>query len=654
MKNKLKHSKLFEPAKIGNVKLRNRLVMLPMGTAYANAAGEVTQRTIDHYVERAKGGVGLITVGNISPHYPNALNQLVLDSDWFLMGHYELVEKVHAQGAKINAQLNCPGRQKYPDALRPGEELVSSSALPTRFLGKIYPTPKPLSKHDIYISIERYVKAAERAKRVGYDMVELHGAHGYLINQFMSPFMNSRTDEFGGSLENRMRFALELIEAMRQSLGQDFPIGFRLSADEFVPGGITLEESPAIAQMLEGAGVAYISVSGAVFESLHKYVCLMRDPEGWKKYLWEAIKKVVKVPIIGGGGLRRPDFCERLLGERKMDFVGLARPLLADPQWPVKAMEGRVEDIRLCISCNECLYGSARRRQGGGARRCAVNAASGREREFAEVIPAPAPKKVMIIGGGPGGMEAARIAAMRGHKVILYDKGQTLGGQLLLAGKPQSKKKVLYFRDYLVNQLRKMDVKVELGIKVTPELVQELKPDAVVVATGAEPITPDIPGIDGKKVVSAWNLLEDKVKPEKEKVVVIGGGIVGSEVADYLLEKQNTVIIIEQLPSIASDMEPTNRAGMMERFVERDVSILTGRKVASISEKGVQVVNLDNGQAESVDGDRIVIAMGARPVGALKEALEGRVPELHAAGDCNQPRVIIEAVYEGSLVGRQI
>ncbi|MFH1350085.1 MAG: FAD-dependent oxidoreductase [Pseudomonadota bacterium] len=654
MNTKLAYPKLFEPTRIGKVKLKNRLVMLPMGTAFAALSGEVTQRTMDHYVERAKGGIGLITVGNLSPYYPNALNQLVLDSDWVLMGQYELVEKVHAHGAKIVGQLNYPGRQKYIEALRPGEELVSSSALPMKFMGKFYATPKALSKGEIYMFIERYVKAAERAKRVGYDMVELHGAHGYLISQFMSAFMNNRTDEFGGPLENRMRFTLELIKAMRQALGPDFPIGFRLSADEFVPGGISLEESIPIAKMLEEAGVAYISVSVAVFETLHKYVDIMKYPEGWKEYLWEAIKKAVKIPIIGGGGLKHPDFCERLLKKNKMDFIGLARPLLADPYWPNKALEGKVEDIRLCISCNECLYGSTRRRQGGGARRCAVNAVFGREREFAEVIPAPVPKKVMVIGGGPAGMEAARIAAQRGHKVTLYDKGEALGGQLNLASKPQSKKKVLWLRDYLVTQLKKLDVEVKLGVEVTPELVKQSKPDAVVVATGAEPIIPNIPGIKGKRVVNAWDLLQDKVKPRKKKVAVIGGGIVGCEVAEYLLEMENTVTIIEQLPSVAPDMEPTNKLVMMEGFEEKGVSMLTGRKVVGISEKGVQVVDADNGQKELVKADWVIVAIGSRPVDALVEALEGKVPEIHSIGDCNQPRVIIEAIYEGALAGRQI
>lgn len=628
--------------------------MLPMGTAYATPSGEVTQKTIDHYVERAKGGVGLITVGNISPHLPNALNQLTLDSDWVLMGHYELVEKVHAHHVKITAQLNHPGREKYADALHPGEELVSSSPLPMTFVGQVYPTPKALSQSEIYQFIERFVRAAERAKRVGYDMVELHGAHGYLINQFISPFMNKRTDEFGGNLERRMRFPLELIKAIRQAVGPDFPIGFRISAEEFVPGGITLKDSTLIAQMLEAAGVAYISVSGAIFETIFKFIDLTRDPEGWKEYLWAGIKKSVKVPVIAGGGLRHPDFCEKLLEEGKADFIGLARSLLADPQWPQKAKEGRPEDIRMCIFCNECLLGSGRRRQGGGARRCAVNAASGREREFAEIIPASAPKKVMVIGGGPAGMEAARIAALRGHRVTLYEKAEVLGGQLIIAGKHPSKAKVLWLRDYLVTQLGKQNVKIELGVAVTPKIIHETRPDAVVVATGAEPILPDIPGIKGGNVVSAWDVLGGRAKIERKRVAVIGGGIVGCEVAEYLLDAGNQVIILEQLKSVAPDMEPYHRFVMLGLFRERNVDLRTGQKVLGITEEGVKVLSPDNGKGEMVKADCVVVAVGTKRVDTLARDLEGKVPELFSAGDCNQPRVIMEAIYEGSLVGRQI
>lgn len=653
MGNRTPFPKLFEPATIEKLKLKNRIVMLPMGTAYATPSGEVTQRTIDYYVERAKGGVGLITVGNISPNLPNALNQLALGSDWVLMGHYDLVEKVHAYGAKITAQLNHPGRQKYPEAYM-GEELVSSSALATTFLGEVWPTPKPLSKGGIFQVFEKYARAAERAKQVGYDMVELHGAHGYLINQFISPFMNKRTDEFGGNLENRMRFPLELIKVIREVVGSDFPIGFRLSAVEFVPGGITLEESPTIARMLEEAGVAYISVTAGIFESGHKMVDLMADHEGWRESIWEATKKAVRVPIIAGGSLKHPIFCEKLLEQEKADFIGLARPLLADPEWPRKAKEGRVEDIRWCISCNECLIGSARRRLGGGARRCAVNAAVGREREFAEVIPAPATKRVMVIGGGPAGMETARVAALRGHRVTLYEKKDSLGGQLLIAGKPESKRKVLLLHDYLTTQLKKLGVLIKLGVEVTPKLVQETNPNVVVVATGAEPVFSGIPIIGRKEVVTAWDLLQEKSKLEKQKVAVIGGGLVGCEVAEYLLESENKVTIIEQLSSVASDMEPLHRFGMLELFKKKNVFILIRRKVVGVTERGIQVINLDSSQEESVESDCVVIAMGARPVNAIVNALEGKVPAVYSVGDCNRPRVIMEAIYEGSLAGRQI
>jgi 2,4-dienoyl-CoA reductase-like NADH-dependent reductase (Old Yellow Enzyme family)/thioredoxin reductase len=645
--------RLFEQAVMGGLKLKNRVVMLPMGTSYATPAGEVTDRTVEYYVERAKGGVGLITVGNISPDQPNALNQLVLDSDWVLMGQYELVEKVHAQGPGIVAQINHPGRQKYPES-RTGEELVSSSPLSARLLDDTFPKPRELTRKEIFELIDQYVKAVARAKNVGYDMVELHGAHGYLINQFISSYMNHRTDEFGGSLTNRMRFPLEMIKEVRRAVGPDYPIGFRISAAEFLPGGITLEESSEIAKMLEAAGVTYLSVSAGTFETFDRFADLMGDPEGWKEYIWECIHGTVRIPVIAGGGLRHPDFCERILEQRKADFIGLARPLFADPEWPRKAMEGRPEDIRMCIFCNECLWGSAGRRRGGGARRCTVNAAAGREREFANLVPASVKKNVMVIGGGPAGLEAARVAGLRGHEVVLYEKEREAGGQLLLAGRPRSKRKILWVRDFLVGQLEKLGVEMKLGVTVTPGLVEQVKPDVVVVAAGAVPSLPDIPNAGRENVISGWKLLKGSMRLEKENVIVLGGGLVGCEVAEYLLETGNRVTILEERAALAEDMEPVHRFALLRSFRERGVAELTNRKALQIGERGVEVLNLEKGQNEWVQGDWIMVAVGSKPIDDLLDSVAHLVPEAYSAGDCNRPRVIMEAIYEGALAGRKI
>ncbi|MBI2908955.1 MAG: FAD-dependent oxidoreductase [Chloroflexi bacterium] len=645
--------KLFEPAKIDKVRLRNRIVMLPMGTAYASAIGEVTQKTIDHYVARARGGVGMVTVGGTSPFGRRNLNSPVLDADWYMAGHYELVEAVHAEGVAISTQLSHSGRQWYPWALAPEQAPVSASDVTCYYLGeREFPKPRPLSKDEIYRIMDQWADAAGRAKKVGYDFIELHAAHGYLIEQFMSPFSNKRTDEFGGSLQNRMRFPLELFQRVRRTVGDSYPVGFRLGVEEFIDGGITIQESPTMAKMLEAAGAAYISVGCGIYETHTRTTDPMADPEGWKAYLWEAIKKAVKIPVIGGGGLKHPAFCEDVLVQGKCDFIGLARPLLADPEWPTKAREGRTDDIRPCISCLECLHGSSRRRLGGGARRCTVNAATGREAEFLVLKPAAVKRKVMVVGGGPGGMEAARVVALRGHDVTLYERAKELGGAMLLASIPPGKEKIGWFRDYLVRQIEKAGVKVRLGTEVTRELVQKEKPDALVLATGAEPLMPRV--FRGKNCVSAWDVLSGAVEVSNKRVVVAGGGMVGVETAEYLVRRGNTITVVEMLPKLAADMEPNNRFVALQRLRTADVRILTGAEAVDVSSNGVTFVRKDTGERGFILAEVVVVAVGAAARRGLVHATEGLVGETYTVGDCNEPRVMMEAVYEGSRVGRRI
>jgi 2,4-dienoyl-CoA reductase-like NADH-dependent reductase (Old Yellow Enzyme family)/thioredoxin reductase len=643
---------LFEQASIGSVTLRNRLVMLPMGTAYASQHGEVTQKTIDYFVERSKGGVGLITLGNVSPYLPNIINQLVLDSDWVLMGHYELAEKIHAYGAKVCVQISHAGRQKTLSTMLPGEELISSSAIASDFAGIKLEVPRAMDKSDIDKFIEKYAKAAMRAKKVGYDMVEIHGAHGYLINQFISPFMNKRDDEYGGSLENRMRFPLQIISAVRGLVGGDFPIGFRISADEFVPGGITLKDSVFIAEMLESAGIDYISVSAGLYESIDKMMCTMRAQEGWRQPLWKAINGAVSIPVIAGGSLRDPVMCQKIISNNEADFIGLARPLYADPRWPVKAKRGEFEDIRKCISCNECAHDSTRRRS--GERHCAINAAAGREKGFADIVPAKRKKKVMVVGGGPAGMEAARVSASRGHEVSLYEKNDALGGQLILASRPKAKQRILWLRDYLERQLEKLGVHLAVNMEVNRSMIENISPDVIVWATGADPIGIDIPGKEKQNVLNGWDLLQDNIKISNEKVAVIGGGLIGVETADYLLETGNTITIIEQLESLAQGMETKHKNQLLNIFKQNNVKLFTGRKAVEILDNQVNILNAETGEMESIEVDRVVIAVGTKPSDTVSMELDGIVQEQYTIGDCSGVGFIMDAVYEGSLVGRQI
>ena len=626
--------------------------MLPMARQFQGFNGEVTQKTIDYYVERAKGGVGLIILGSTRvfppghPFYtPASLN---IGDDRYLPGHCDLVQAIHAYGAKVAIQFGHIGGQTV-------HQSVAASDVQQFFCdGTAYCKPRPITRAEISDMIEQFGQGALKAKTAGYDMVEIHAAHGYLLSGFLSPKLNLRTDEFGGSLENRADIIVKLIQQIKRMVGDDFPVGVRISADDFIEGSIDLGESPRAAGILEEAGADVISVSAGSHETQHLSNDTMRMDEDFKRPLFEAVKKELNIPIIVGGGYRNPDSADKIVADGVADFLGMARSFLADPDWPQKAREGRIEDIRRCVSCGECLY------QKGGKftypHGCSVNAVFAREREWTRLEPAAEKKKVMIIGGGPAGMEAARIASLRGHAVTLYDKGKELGGQLLLAAAPPGKRRLLWIRDYLAVQLEKQGVKVNLGTAVTPEMIASERPDAVVLGTGAIPKEPDYIDASDERVVSSWDILGGQVEPVAQKVVVIGGNMLGCEVAEFMADQGNLVSVIKMRPGaeMAEDCEPTNRRGLLDSLQECRVSFLSGFKVAGLTGDGVKVVQRDSGEERTLEAETIVLALGATPERSLVDDLKKGEIEFHPIGDCRQPNNIRQAIYEGALVGRQL
>lgn len=641
-------SKLFEPGQIGGMRLKNRIIMPAMATNFASATGEVTQQMIDYYTARAKGGVGLVIVENTTVEYPqgrNGATQLRGDQDRFIPGLNRLAGAVHDNGAKVALQINHAGGitdERKTEGIKP----VAPSPVASGRLGIV---PRELISGEIEEIIDKYADAALRAKRAGFDAIEVHGAHGYLIAQFLSPYTNKRTDDYGGDLGHRAKFALEVIERVRDKVGSDFPIIFRLSGDEFIEEGRTLEESKALVPLLERAGIDALHVTAAAAKNPSKQLEPMSYPQGWRAYLAEEIKKEVSIPVITVGVIREPEIAERILEEGKADFIAVGRGLIADPEWANKAAQGREKEIRKCISCNICAKS---RVFDDVPIRCSVNPFVGREGELAKIKPAALPKKVAVVGGGPAGMEAARMAAFRGHEVVLYEKEQELGGQLILASRPPHKDKIKWLIEYLIDGLAEK-VEVKLGAEVKAELIDRINPDAVILATGAEPFTPSLPGIHGKNVVTAHDVLRGHPVIKGAEVTVAGGGMVGCETAEFLAESDNSVTIIEMLDEIAIDCEPITREELIASLKEYGVEMITQTRLLKVLDHGV-VVDQGGRKGRIINGDWVVLALGTQPQSSLVKELKGRAYEVYTVGDCREPRGMQVAIYEGSLIASQI
>lgn len=639
----MKLVKLFEPFQIKNVNLRNRIVMPPMGSRLALPDGAVSETLINYYEERAKGGVGLIIVeySYIDDKASKAIpGQLGVYDEKLIPLLNELAERIKAYGAKVGLQINHAGRATSKAII--GRKPLSPTALTVPRGDEM---TKELTIEEIEEIIEAYGEAARRTKAAGFDLVEIHGAHGYLICQFLSPLTNRRTDKYGSE---RVVFALEVLKRVREKVGEDFPIGFRISADEYIDGGITLALSKNYAKCLAEGGADYIHVSGGTILTVDKFISPMYYPPGGLVYLAEEIKKNVKIPIITVGSIVDPLFAEKILQDGKADLVSMGRALIADPELPKKAAEGRLEDIRPCIRCNEGCY---RRLREFKTQRCTVNPLVGREKRL-EVIPANSPKNVLVVGGGPAGMEAAGIAALRGHKVTLFEKEKELGGQLRIASILPVKADIKKLVDFLSKQIKKLDVKVELGKEIHLETIGKIKPDAVIVATGATPLIPDIPGINRSFVHRASDILIGKGQLGKN-VIVAGGGMVGCETAIFLSEYKKNIMLIEMLPEIGINIEPNSRMVISKILRERGVKILNNVKLKEIKDGEIIIID-KNWKEYSLETESLIIALGSIANRSLVTELMDNHVEFYAIGDCVEPRKAINAIDEGFRIGREL
>lgn len=675
----MEYKMLFSPIRIGNCEIKNRIVMPPMMMGFGAPDGKPTEMLMDYYEERAKGGTGLIIteITRVNDdHGAAAFNQLAMSHDYHIEPMREMARRIHSHGAKFFVQLHHPGRQNigimihmvpltnmcskvcksfpklvYKIAPGIGRKMVDK--------GLVFASPGPskcepskvagghvraFSHREIKKLIRQFVDAAVRCKAAGVDGVELHAAHGYLLQQFLSPNTNKRTDEYGGSFENRMRFIKEIIEGIREKCGKDYPVIVRLAVDECYamigkPGkGYDLATGVKYAKAFEEMGVDAIDVSSAAYDTYNYWLEPTSFDCGWRAYMAAAVKKEVKsIPVLAANLIRSPEQAEEQLRSGIQDMIVLGRPHIADPHWAVKVSEGRENEVKRCINCLYCIESMMEHAYVGEHGCCSVNPTLGEERRWNALPSDGKGRTVAIVGAGVAGLTAAEVLGRRGFKPIVFEKEKVCGGQINLADKGPKKEKIGWCVEDLETNARKYGAEIRLGTEATPENVLALSPCAVIVATGATALRPkSIKGVDGQNVFTTTQILDGSVKLQGKKVALIGTGMTGLETGELLAEQGNRLTFVEMADTVAPGTWFQHVDDAMPKLEKAGAKFMLSTKLVSIDAKGALVQDVKSGKQSRVDADAVVLSLGARPVNGLAKQLEGKVKALYVVGDADK------------------
>lgn len=631
--------RLFEPLEMPNLKLKNRFIMAPLGTGFN------IERTAHFLTARAKGDVALITTGETCVHSTGRVgikNELLLESDNDIAPLSSIASQVKKEGAKIVLQLNHAGR--YSPGKKVGGQSVAPSAMISGYTGEL---SRELTTGEVDDLVTAFAKAAFRAREAGFDGVEFMGSSGYLISSFLSPLTNRRKDKYGGDTAGRANFMLSILQETRKLTGPDFNICVKFDADDGMNGGVTLEESRLFAQAFESAGADRLNIWSGWHESTRPML-VMSVPRGAFAYLSEEIKKVVSVPVSIAGRINDPIIAAEIIANEQADLIAIGRALLADPEFVKKTLEGRLNEIRRCTACCHCFDRIVSLIKGGSDEEvyCSVNPEAGREGENL-IRKADKRKHVVVIGGGPAGLEVSRIASLRRHKVTLYEKGSAIGGMVNLAFVPPYKEELKNIVEYYSYQLKLLNINVKLSSTFDAEDIESEKPDTIVLATGAKTVIPNIPGIKNNTVFTIAEVLEDNTDTGMS-VVVIGGGMAGLETAEYLADMGKKVTVIE-MDKIAADVGQTTRWSFISRL-RRKVTILSSTRVLEIRDKSVLILKRNNEEKE-IEADSVVIAAGMESNRDLVNLIAIKGIEYYIIGSSKKPGRIDEAVSDAFNVG---